>query len=83
MPPDHWRWRDGPVDPATAIVFDLDGVLSDAAGRQHFLEQPSQDWEAFFDACGEDPPVAEVAQPVHRNERPSPRASEPPAGRMS
>lgn len=62
MPPDHWRWRDGPVDPATAIVFDLDGVLSDAADRQHFLEQPSQDWEAFFDACGEDPPVAEVAR---------------------
>ena len=24
--------------PAPAVVFDMDGVLSDAAGRQHFLE---------------------------------------------
>jgi hypothetical protein len=42
-------------------VFDLDGVLSDAASRQHFLDAEPRDWEAFFDACGEDPLIEEVA----------------------
>ena len=44
-----------------AVVFDLDGVLADAAGRQHFLKRPKPDWEAFFAASGDDPLVAEVA----------------------
>ena len=61
--PDHWRWRDGPVEPGPAVVFDLDGVLSDAAGRQHFLDRSRgrRDWDAFFEACGDDPLVEEVA----------------------
>jgi phosphoglycolate phosphatase-like HAD superfamily hydrolase len=60
--PEHWRWRDGPVDPGTAVVFDMDGVLSDATSRQHYLEYPRRDWEAFFEACGDDTPVDEVAR---------------------
>jgi phosphoglycolate phosphatase-like HAD superfamily hydrolase len=44
------------------VVFDMDGVLSDAAGRQHYLEYPSRDWQAFFDACGDDPLIDEVAR---------------------
>ncbi len=44
------------------MVFDLDGVLSDARGRQHFLRGEHRDWRAFFDACGEDPVVAEGAR---------------------
>jgi phosphoglycolate phosphatase-like HAD superfamily hydrolase len=60
--PEHWRWRDGPVEPRTAVVFDMDGVLSDASSRQHFLEYPRRDWEAFFEACGDDTPVDEVAR---------------------
>ena len=44
------------------ILFDVDGVLSDAVGRQHFIERGRRDWDAFFDACGEDPLVAEVAR---------------------
>lgn len=43
-------------------MFDLDGVLSDAAGRQHFLERPFRDWESFFEACGDDPLIDEVAR---------------------
>lgn len=43
------------------VVFDVDGVLSDASRRQHFLEAPSRDWIAFFDACGEDPLLEDVA----------------------
>jgi hypothetical protein len=46
-----------------AVLVDIDGVLSDATGRQHFLEdQAKRDWRAFFDACGDDPLIAEVAR---------------------
>ncbi len=38
--PGNWLWRSEPVSPGPAVVFDMDGVLSDAAGRQHFLERP-------------------------------------------
>jgi len=58
--PAHWTWRDGPVAPGPAAVVDLDGVLSDAASRQHYLESPRRDWRGFFDACGEDPVIEEV-----------------------
>ena len=59
--PEHWTWRDGAARrPARAVVVDIDGVLSDAAGRQHYLESPRQDWRAFFDACGDDPVIEEV-----------------------
>ncbi len=45
------------------MLFDIDGVLSDASARQHFLEAPARrDWDAFFDACGEDPLIEEVAR---------------------
>ena len=60
--PDNWHWADGPVGPGPAVVFDLDGVLSDAAGRQHLLDSPFQDWDAFFAACGDDPLIDEVAR---------------------
>ena len=60
--PEHWRWRDGPVEPGPAVVFDMDGVLSDAAGRQHFLERPRRDWDAFFEAAGDDALIEEVAR---------------------
>ncbi|HET7488745.1 MAG TPA: hypothetical protein VFJ85_12525 [Acidimicrobiales bacterium] len=48
-----------------AAVFDLDGVLSDAASRQHFLEPGRRDWEGFFDACGDDPLIEDVACLLH------------------
>jgi phosphoglycolate phosphatase-like HAD superfamily hydrolase len=59
---DNWGWRDGLVEPGRAVVFDLDGVLSDAASRQHYLEGPWRDWDSFFDKCGDDPLIEEVAQ---------------------
>jgi hypothetical protein len=60
--PDNWHWRDGPVRPNGAVVFDMDGVLSDASRRQHYLDRPFRDWEAFFQACGDDELIAEVAR---------------------
>jgi hypothetical protein len=35
--PPNWRWRAGPVEPGPTVVFDIDGVLSDATSRQHFI----------------------------------------------
>jgi len=40
----------------------MDGVLSDAATRQHFIERGRRDWHAFFEACGEDPLIEDVAR---------------------
>jgi hypothetical protein len=60
--PDNWCWRDGRVEPGETVVFDLDGVLSDATRRQHYLEWPRRDWETFFEECGEDALIAEVAR---------------------
>jgi hypothetical protein len=58
--PDHWTWRDGEIEPGRAVVVDIDGVLSDAATRQHYIEAPRRDWRGFFDACGEDPVIEEM-----------------------
>ena len=60
--PENWWWRRGPVAPGPTVVFDMDGVLSDAAGRQHYLERPWRDWDAFFEACGDDDLIDEVAR---------------------
>jgi hypothetical protein len=58
--PRHWTWHDGTVEPGPAAIVDLDGVLSDAASRQHYLEWPRPDWDGFFEACGDDPVIEEV-----------------------
>ena len=60
--PPNWRWRLEPAEPGPAVVFDIDGVLSDAQARQHYLEWGRHDWDAFFDACGDDPLIDEVAR---------------------
>ncbi len=58
----NWLFRDAPIEPRQAVVFDIDGVLSDAVGRQHFLEVGRRDWNAFFEACGADPVIEEIAR---------------------
>ncbi|MFF9623291.1 hypothetical protein [Streptomyces griseosporeus] len=40
-------------------VFDLDNTLADTAHRQRFLERRPRDWDAFFAAAPQDPPLAE------------------------
>ncbi|MEU3841223.1 hypothetical protein AB0E88_14470 [Streptomyces sp. NPDC028635] len=40
-------------------VFDLDNTLADTAHRQRFLERRPKDWDGFFAAAPEDPPLAE------------------------
>ena len=58
----NWCWRAGPVEPGPTVVFDMDGVLSDASRRQHYIDYPFPDWDAFFQACGDDELIAEVAR---------------------
>ncbi|WP_053659569.1 nucleotidase [Streptomyces sp. MMG1121] len=40
-------------------VFDLDNTLADTAHRQHFLEDRPRDWDGFFAAAPQDPPITE------------------------
>jgi phosphoglycolate phosphatase-like HAD superfamily hydrolase len=58
----NWWQREEGLVPSRAVVFDIDGVLSDAVGRQHFIEQGRRDWNAFFEACGDDPVIEEIAR---------------------
>lgn len=39
-------------------VFDIDGVLADVRHRLRHVEQRPKDWDAFFDAAVDDPPLA-------------------------
>ena len=55
-------WRTEPISAGPTVVFDVDGVLSDATHRQHYLEGPGMYWDAFFLACGEDPLIVETAR---------------------
>lgn len=44
-----------------AVVWDLDGTLSDDRARAHFVEVEEgrkRDWNSYFDAIDEDPPIA-------------------------
>jgi phosphoglycolate phosphatase-like HAD superfamily hydrolase len=38
-------------------VFDIDGVLADVRHRLRFVESRPKDWDAFFDAAVDDPPL--------------------------
>jgi len=63
----NWTWNTATPSPhrsGEAVIFDIDGVLSDAAGRQHFLDrgQGRRDWGAFFEACGDDQVIEEIAR---------------------
>lgn len=54
-----------------AVIWDLDGTLSDDRARAHFVEVEQgkkRDWKSYFDAIGEDPPIAasmEVLRAMH------------------
>ena len=44
-----------------AVIWDLDGTLSDDRARAHFVEVEKgkkRDWKSYFDAIGSDPPIA-------------------------
>lgn len=57
----NWIWRrELDLRPET-VVFDMDGVISDASHRQHFLRDGRRDWDGFFEACGDDTVISDTA----------------------
>jgi beta-phosphoglucomutase-like phosphatase (HAD superfamily) len=56
-----------------AVIWDLDGTLSDDRARAHFVEVEAgkkRDWNSYFDAIEEDPPIAAsiaLLQALHRD----------------
>lgn len=55
--PEHWRARAGAPRSGPVVVFDLDGVISDALHRQSLLRSDPPDWRGFFRAAAEDPVI--------------------------
>ena len=51
-----------------AVIWDLDGTLSDDRARAHFVEVEEgrkRDWKSYFDAIAEDPPIAASIAILH------------------
>tara|TARA_B100001079_G_C16190367_1_gene416927 strand:- start:193 stop:669 length:477 start_codon:yes stop_codon:yes gene_type:complete len=52
-----WTWKSKEATKEEVVIFDLDGVISDATHRQHFLKSEPKDWDGFFGSCPADPPI--------------------------
>lgn len=55
--PENWISNTGRPIGGPTVVLDLDGVISDASHRQHFLaaeRSSDKDWGGFFHACVDD-----------------------------
>src|SRR5215203_972624 len=57
--PSNWRWHNEELKGGRTVVFDMDGVLCNADGRQHFITNGNRDWKGFFEACGNDSLIEE------------------------
>jgi hypothetical protein len=55
--PDNWIDVTGRPLAAPTVIFDLDGVLSDASHRQKFLREDPPDWQNFNLSAASDPPI--------------------------
>jgi len=45
------------VDPRPLAVVDIDGVVADVRHRLHFIEGKPKQWDRFFAAADQDPPL--------------------------
>lgn len=45
-----------------AVIFDIDGTLSDPEHRRHLVTGEKKDWPTFLGLCGKDPLKENVAQ---------------------
>lgn len=45
--------------PRPVAVFDIDGVVADVRHRLHLLRRQPPDWDGFFRAAADDPPLPE------------------------
>ncbi len=53
----------------SAAVFDIDGVLADVRHRLHHVASRPKDWDAFFGAAPDDPPLSEGLEAVATADR--------------
>jgi len=47
-----------------ALILDIDGTIADAKHRLHLIEKETREWDAFYDAMVDDPPIYEAIQKV-------------------
>jgi hypothetical protein len=45
------------VDPRPLAVIDIDGVVADVRHRLHLIQDRPKQWQAFFAAAADDPPL--------------------------
>jgi len=50
-------WQTAAVDPRPLAVVDIDGVVADVRHRLHFIEGKPRQWDRFFAAADQDPPL--------------------------
>jgi hypothetical protein len=53
-----------PVDPRPLAVIDIDGVVADVRHRLHLIQDRPKQWDAFFSAAADDPPLADGVELV-------------------
>jgi len=41
-------------------LFDIDGTIADLTHRLPHIQKMPKDWDAFFDACGDDTPIQHI-----------------------
>lgn len=51
-----------------AVIFDIDGTLADTAHRLYHVTGGRRDWDAFFAAMSDDPPVGPIRELLTRLE---------------
>ena len=54
--PSNWHPRPDAPTGGPLVVLDMDGVISNATHRQHFLRGGRNDYRGFFTAAVDDPP---------------------------
>ena len=54
--PSNWHVRPDAPTSGPVVVLDMDGVISNATHRQHFLRGGRRDYRGFFTAAVDDPP---------------------------
>ena len=52
------------MDDRKIVLVDIDGTLSKVGERKKYLLETPKNWDAFFEACDQDPPIPEVCELV-------------------
>ena len=57
------------TEPRPLAVFDVDGVLADVRHRLHHVASRPKDWDAFFAAAVDDPPLVQGVELARESAR--------------